>query len=277
MVILNKYNKIKTASVTLSGRTLYKDGSWNTLCLPFSLGSLEGTPLAGATVKTLESASFDKGTLTLNFSEENLTSIEAGKPYIVKWTRPDPYVPYEGPATENCSDIVNPVFNNVTISNVVDDITPNTTGGNTGDTSSDGWVTFHGTFSPYAIEGEDRSMLFLGSNNTLYYPSAAMTIGACRAYFQLNNGITASPNPSQGEESDPPSPNSEGGESLGVRAFQLNFGDDTNGIADAEANSSLSTLNSQLKDWYFLDGRKLNGKPTTKGLYLHHGRKVVIK
>ena len=29
--------------------------------------------------------------------------------------------------------------------------------------------------------------------------------------------------------------------------------------------------------WYALDGRKLDGKPTTKGLYLVNGRKVIIK
>ena len=29
--------------------------------------------------------------------------------------------------------------------------------------------------------------------------------------------------------------------------------------------------------YYSLDGRKLNGKPTTKGIYLHNGRKEVIK
>jgi hypothetical protein len=29
--------------------------------------------------------------------------------------------------------------------------------------------------------------------------------------------------------------------------------------------------------WYSLDGRKLNGKPTKKGLYINHGKKVVIK
>ena len=137
-----------------------------------------------------------------------------------------------------------PTFLGVTISitatHSIDEDTSIETGVNT-DVETD-VVTFHGTFSPYAIEGEDRSMLFLGSNNTLYYPSAAMTIGACRAYFQLNNGIMASPNPSQGGESDPPSPNPQGGES-GVRAFQLNFDNDTNGIADTEANSQLSTLN----------------------------------
>ena len=29
--------------------------------------------------------------------------------------------------------------------------------------------------------------------------------------------------------------------------------------------------------WYDLEGRKLSGKPDKKGLYIHNGRKVVIK
>ena len=29
--------------------------------------------------------------------------------------------------------------------------------------------------------------------------------------------------------------------------------------------------------WYTLDGRCLNGKPARKGLYIHQGRKTVIK
>ena len=30
--------------------SLYKDGDWNTICLPFSIADLTGTPLEGATV-----------------------------------------------------------------------------------------------------------------------------------------------------------------------------------------------------------------------------------
>jgi hypothetical protein len=29
--------------------------------------------------------------------------------------------------------------------------------------------------------------------------------------------------------------------------------------------------------WYTVDGRRLDGKPAQKGLYIHGGRKVVIK
>jgi hypothetical protein len=254
MVILNKYNKIKTASVTLSGRTLYKDGSWNTLCLPFAVDDFTGTPLAGAKVKTLESASFDKGKLTLNFSADNLTSIEAGKPYIVKWNT-------EGTEQTEGTKLQDPEFLGVTISitatHSIDEDTSIETGVNT-DVETD-VVTFHGTFSPYAIEGENRSLLFLVSGNTLYYPDAAMTIGACRAFFQLNNDLTA------------------GAPATGIRSFVLNFGDDTNGITEAEANSSFFTLHSSFQDWFTLDGRRLAGKPTAGGLYIHNGRKVVIK
>lgn len=78
------------ANVTLAGRTLSRSGEWNTLCLPFSLASLTGTPLEGAVVKELDaenSSLANDGTLTLNFTDA--TSIDAGKPYIVKWNSAD--------------------------------------------------------------------------------------------------------------------------------------------------------------------------------------------
>ena len=42
----------------------------------------------------------------------------------------------------------------------------------------------------------------------------------------------------------------------------------------------LSTDSKDFKDgcaWYTLDGKRLNGVPTTKGLYINNGKKVVIK
>ena len=66
----------------LSGRTLYQDDAWNTLCLPYAINNFSGTPLEEATVKTLTSSDYNSetGALTLTFSD-NLTAIEAGKPY----------------------------------------------------------------------------------------------------------------------------------------------------------------------------------------------------
>ena len=52
-------------------------------------------------------------------------------------------------------------------------------------------------------------------------------------------------------------------------------------LSIGETTNLVSIDNGQLTIdndvWYTLDGRKLQGKPTKKGLYLHNGRKVVIK
>ncbi len=76
-------NNGQIANVTLDGRTLYKDGDWNTICLPFNV-TLANSPLAGATAKTLTSASLDNGTLELNFGSD-VEELTAGTPYIIKW------------------------------------------------------------------------------------------------------------------------------------------------------------------------------------------------
>ena len=239
----------KTFDVTLQGRTLWKDGKWNTLCLPFSLASLTGTPLEGATVKTLTSSTFADGALTLNFTEDakNLTSIKAGKPYIIKWAA-------------SSDHIVNPVFQGVTL-----DATDRSV--------SFDLITFCGTYDAMAFDAAEPSILFLGGANTLYYPESGAKIGAQRAYFQLD-GLTA------GESS---SPNA-------VRAFKLSFGDQSTGIVEIsdpaprpipEQSSPTRSLSptgvGRSAAWYTLDGVKVNGKPTCKGLYIHGGKKVVIK
>ncbi len=76
------YDPSLLTDVTLLGSTLWKDGSWNTICLPFRLASLEGTPLEGVVVKTLVSSDFQEGTLPLNFTKGSPTSLEAGRPDI---------------------------------------------------------------------------------------------------------------------------------------------------------------------------------------------------
>ena len=32
-----------------------------------------------------------------------------------------------------------------------------------------------------------------------------------------------------------------------------------------------------MDNWYTLDGARLSGKPSSKGIYINNGRKVVIK
>jgi hypothetical protein len=169
------YDGRKATTVTLTGRTFYKDGNWNTLCLPFAVTdgdatdgvTFSSTPLEGATVLTLDNATFENSTLTLNFEETS--AMEPGKPYLVKWASD----------TEHPT-IVNPVFHGVTISNtstsekaVVADI-----------------VTFKGEYAPLNIGEEgDLTILYLGADNTFRYPKGAMDINAFRAYIHANTSL----------------------------------------------------------------------------------------
>lgn len=77
------YNGKEVGAFTLYGRTLYKDNSWNTLCVPFNK-TIEGSVLDGCEARTLSSATLDNGTLTLTFSNP-VDELLAGVPYIVKW------------------------------------------------------------------------------------------------------------------------------------------------------------------------------------------------
>jgi hypothetical protein len=233
------------SAVRLNNRaSLYKDGAWNTICLPFTVSEIGSSPLGDADIRELISSSFNEveKCITLNFSNKGaVTEIEAGKPYILKWDSGDP--------------INNLAFNNVKISKAVSastnrDISP---------------ATFVGTYNKITFDSDDNSKLLIGKNSetgksTLFYPKSGASIGAFNAYFQLADGYTAS------------------AQSHSVRSFVMNFGSNENatGIIAIE-NSQLSTLHSQLSEWFTLDGRRLAGKPTAKGLYIHAGRKVVIK
>jgi hypothetical protein len=174
----------------------------------------------------------------LFFKNEDANTIEANKPYIVKWT--------DGEA----NNVTNPVFNSVTIAG----------GGANSVTSVDGAVSFVGTYGNlnFTEGNSDNSKLFLGSSNTLYWPQAGASIGAQRAFFQLHD-ITAG---------DPKQPGT-------VRSFVLSFGDNEDtGIRSLTSDASSIGEGS---GYYSLDGRKLGSKPTKSGVYVKDGKKIVVK
>ena len=233
----------KLADVTLQGRTLYKDGSWNTLCLPFALDATRTAELLEypEALMTLKSTSFEGGTLTLTF--EDATAIEAGKPYIVKWTRATDYT------DDNTHNLYAPTFSCVPI-------TQSTASVKTQD------IDFVGSYSPISLSANDNTVLYLGADNTLYYPSTAMTIGSCRAYFQLKGDLTAGDSGPQA-----------------IRAFKLNFGEET-GLETVHGEGFMVNGEGFMVNgfgWYTLDGRRLDAQPAAPGIYLHNGRKLLIK
>ena len=232
--------------VTLNGRTLLKNDSWNTLCLPFSMTSTEiaASPLADAIIKELDNSTTGTslstdGTLTLKFT--TATAIEAGKPYIVKWTTTG-------------DNITDPVFSGFTIDNSAEAQANMTV------TSNDEKVKFVGQWSPFSIgdtstgtyDGDINEILYVASGNKIgYSASAPRTLKSFRAHFWVQ-------------------PN---GTSAGARTINLDFGDgETTSITlvNADRENDASGI-------YTLDGRKLSDVPTQKGVYIVNGKKIVVK
>ena len=234
--ILEETSSDKALDVVIEGRTLYKDGSWNTICLPFDVGYFDRTIFEDATVMTLGSSTFDSetGTLSLNFVQK--TSIEPGYPYLVKWNGGD--------------DIVDPTFTNVHIYLSTPSQQPKFPG-------DEDIAVFKGCFDPYSLTAGDTNTLYLGADNTLYYAdeSSSVTIGAFRGYFELNLPET---------ETEPSN----------IKAFVLNFDDETTSIEEITSPSNLSNPSNS---FITLDGRRLNAQPTSAGLYIINGKKVIIK
>ena len=243
-IIEENYNQ--SAEVTLTDRTLTKNGDWNTLCLPFSLSAeqIAASDLAGATIKELDNSDSgtnldDEGLLTLKFN--NATSIMAGKPYLIKWET----------TGEN---IVNPVFTGVTITSTMP----------TAIVSNDQKVTFVGQYSPFEIvesgatgdnQGNINEIILLSTGNKLGYSKNPRTIANGKALkcFRCHFKVATD----DGQK---------------ARNFVLNLdeSEEFTGILTIENESS-----QKEEIWFTLDGRKLDKMPVKKGLYISNkGKKV---
>ena len=75
-----------------------------------------------------------------------------------------------------------------------------------------------------------------------------LTLGACRAYFDLGTSNASE--------------------------FVLNFGDGENVTG---VNEVIEVNEDNDNSWYTLSGTRLEGKPTQKGLYIHGNKKIVVK
>ncbi|MCK8621094.1 hypothetical protein [Prevotella sp. E13-27] len=113
-----------------------------------------------------------------------------------------------------------------------------------------GGATFKGTYEPVNLTANDTKKLFL-ANNMLWYPTADLTVNSCRAYFDLEDEVPTDDNH--------------------AARLVICFGK-TTGVTSMEDGIR------QMEDaWYNMQGRKFSGKPTTKGFYIHNGKKEVMK
>lgn len=157
----NRVEAAENANVTLK-RTLYADGGWNTLCLPFSLTDAQTKAAFGNDVelRTLESVSGN----TLTFA--SATGIIAGVPYLIKVSKV---------AGDNTY-----TFTGVTTIAVKEKM-------DFGSSGKKNNVEFVGIYSPadvseWATAGKENA-LFLGAANKFYKAKAGPPMKGFRAFF----------------------------------------------------------------------------------------------
>ena len=196
------------ADVTLT-RTLTA-GMWNTLAVPFSISatnyaalqqllSTQGTSIV---VKQLSSTELSGNALTLNFTDA--TSIEAGKPYLVKVSSSLNLATLPA-MIDALSSPINP-FKEVEVSKTAVPV----------ETSV---VDFIPTLGKTTITGDDaKTVLFLAEENKLKNPTTLPAdMKGFRAYFQLKGDATS------------------------ARSFSLNLGEETTGVEEF-TNSRIEVL-----------------------------------
>lgn len=137
-----------------------KAGMYNTICLPFEVTSAQAKDIFGADVqlRTLKSADLVEEGQVLDLSFEQTSGMYPGTPHLIKTSR----------------DIVNPVFSSVKFTRTTPASTTKTN------------ANFVGTFIKNEIPASEDN-LFLGANNTLYFPTVNMPILGMRAYFVIHD------------------------------------------------------------------------------------------
>lgn len=192
-------------------RTIVKD-MYNTICLPFDVEAPQLKEIFGKDVvlKQMESATLEEEGMVLNLNFVDATSIYRGRPYIIKTSR----------------NIVNPTFQTVEIKEEVGQAT-NCTNAN-----------FVGNFVAGTILADENN-LFMGANNTLYFPTVDTEILGMRAYFAIHDAPAGVIQRARIVEADAPAITTE-----------IN-------CVDAKANGSVKTIeNGQLV--IIRDGKKYN-------------------
>lgn len=163
----SKFAAARMKDYALMKRTLYKDGYFNTICLPFDVNSIAASPLAGAEIFTFEGGNVvETGTgteLQLQLSPLTGDQLTKGVPYMIRWTSGD-----------NLSFLK---FDNIVWGAGSD-------AGQTGDAK----VTFHGFYPMTHIEELNHYNLFLGADDVLYWPiEDGKSMKGFRAYWLVDH------------------------------------------------------------------------------------------
>lgn len=230
------------ATLTLSGRTL-SGNTWNTCCLPIDL------PI-GYFKLLLGLQGYDTSGISFKVLDKTNTNLTDGV-LTLKFTEESGTIAAGTPFIvkySSSSSITIP-----TLPSAVCTIDGGSTAiTNMTQTSTDGKVKFVGQWSTFDITPENiNEIMYVASGNNIGYSQGTRTLMCFRAHFWVKP--------------------SEGG--AGARVINIDYGDGT--------TTSIDLINSdsteQQSGWYSIDGRRQQGKPVQKGVYIRNGKKVVIK
>ena len=116
-----------------------------------------------------------------------------------------------------------------------------------------GWEIRNDQVVPIMVADEGDFINFYLNNSRFLRVESPVVIPANRAYLQLPSSLVND-----------------------TKLVKI-WWDDEEPSPIATAISETSQNKDQNEDWYSLDGRKLNGRPTEKGIYIRNGRKIIIK
>lgn len=164
---LEELINVAVPAITIT-RTLYKDGGLNTLCLPFDLSAsaLATSPIAGCELYEFVGAKV-LGESQLDIEMRRTNDLVAGVPYLLKWS--------------NTGEVISElVFRNVTITKSKGDTIVGVE-----DAERTRLVRFIGNLDQQHLGINNKNYLFLGENNTLYWPNTDNNMYGFRAYFDI--------------------------------------------------------------------------------------------
>lgn len=163
----NIVEESKNVNVTLK-RTLYGDGGWNTLCVPFSLTAAQVTAAFGNDVELRKLSSIE-GT-TLKFVSTDI--ITAGEPCLIKVAKDGSTYNFEGVATIAVASNKDYTFSKVS-----------------------GDIQFLGIYSPMDVVTVNPAgpstgyYAFLGEGNKFFKAQAETKMKGFRAFFLVPNNV----------------------------------------------------------------------------------------
>jgi len=159
---VNTIEAYENANVTLK-RTFYKDGEWNTLCLPFAVADAK-TAFDRAELREVDPEKSNGNTIVF----KEATAIEAGKPYLIKWAN-----------SSSAAVNVEKKFEGVTLVAAATPVEVNK-----------GGISFNGFYKMTEASELGASVAAIGAGNKLFKVTEGKMKGF-RAAFVLSSGAEA--------------------------------------------------------------------------------------